>query len=308
VKAFFEGLNRLSKPGRPDLTEKDFRLHLMLDAMSKDEFLRENLLFKGGTCLLKAYLGYYRFSEDLDFTWRDPLVRKIRSKSAAARQCSRLIDDIIDRLARLSANSELEFSGDKRNPKEVRIGSGGRMATFFLRYPSEMLGSVSVLKVEVNFIEDVLFGPSMRRLGSFIDGLEAKELRFLYRDWWDRYSGAVTFPCYDLKEIIAEKARAAITRKGFNARDLIDLYYIESRTGLTVDSMKAEIIQKTRFVLGLYKKYRENIELERAPPVSEYPGAAGRLLLGPIPEDLPKRMTAIQERLNRIRNEILPGG
>jgi predicted nucleotidyltransferase component of viral defense system len=28
-------------------------------------------LFKGGTCLIKGFLGYYRFSEDIDFTYKE---------------------------------------------------------------------------------------------------------------------------------------------------------------------------------------------------------------------------------------------
>jgi predicted nucleotidyltransferase component of viral defense system len=31
----------------------------------------KNFLFKGGTCLMKNYLGYFRFSEDVDFAWKD---------------------------------------------------------------------------------------------------------------------------------------------------------------------------------------------------------------------------------------------
>ena len=54
--------------GDKSLIEKDLFLHLLLYELSKDRFFKENLVFKGGTCLIKCYLGYYRFSEDLDFT------------------------------------------------------------------------------------------------------------------------------------------------------------------------------------------------------------------------------------------------
>lgn len=33
---------------------------------------KENLIFKGGTCLRKCYFSNYRFSEDLDFTCTNP--------------------------------------------------------------------------------------------------------------------------------------------------------------------------------------------------------------------------------------------
>jgi hypothetical protein len=43
--------------------EKDMMLHRLLGSLQ--ESFRSDFLFKGGTCLIKVYLGYYRFSEDL---------------------------------------------------------------------------------------------------------------------------------------------------------------------------------------------------------------------------------------------------
>ncbi len=51
------------------LIEKDLLLQGLLIKLSKSAYFSENFVFKGGTCLTKAYFGYYRFSEDLDFTW-----------------------------------------------------------------------------------------------------------------------------------------------------------------------------------------------------------------------------------------------
>ncbi|MEI7961115.1 MAG: nucleotidyl transferase AbiEii/AbiGii toxin family protein, partial [archaeon] len=49
--------------------EKDLYLQGIISELSKSNYFRKNYVFKGGTCLTKAYFGYYRFSEDLDFTW-----------------------------------------------------------------------------------------------------------------------------------------------------------------------------------------------------------------------------------------------
>jgi predicted nucleotidyltransferase component of viral defense system len=54
---------------RKDLIEKDLILHQILFDLSGDRFFAANALFKGGTCLIKSYFGYLRFSEDIDFTW-----------------------------------------------------------------------------------------------------------------------------------------------------------------------------------------------------------------------------------------------
>ncbi|MFH0815299.1 MAG: hypothetical protein V1934_00570 [Methanobacteriota archaeon] len=64
MKEFFERLNALGKPKRPDIIEKDFHLHRLLHAVSNDPYLRDNLVFKGGTCLIKAHMSYYRTGEE----------------------------------------------------------------------------------------------------------------------------------------------------------------------------------------------------------------------------------------------------
>ncbi|ALM76274.1 nucleotidyl transferase AbiEii/AbiGii toxin family protein [Thermococcus barophilus] len=52
-----------------ELVERDILLHAILKRLYSDEHFIANYLFKGGTCLVKCYLGYYRFSIDLDFTF-----------------------------------------------------------------------------------------------------------------------------------------------------------------------------------------------------------------------------------------------
>jgi predicted nucleotidyltransferase component of viral defense system len=51
----------------PEIIEKDYFIELVLFYFSKDNFLYENFVFRGGTALKKVYFPEYRFSEDLDF-------------------------------------------------------------------------------------------------------------------------------------------------------------------------------------------------------------------------------------------------
>ena len=67
---FIDQVSKLGKISRKEVVEKDIILHQILADLSEDEIFANNFLFKGGTCLIKCYLGYYRFSEDLDFTWK----------------------------------------------------------------------------------------------------------------------------------------------------------------------------------------------------------------------------------------------
>ncbi len=51
------------------MIELDYALSWILAAIAADQPSKENLIFKGGTCLKKCYFGeHYRFSEDLDFS------------------------------------------------------------------------------------------------------------------------------------------------------------------------------------------------------------------------------------------------
>ena len=56
----------------PQVVEKDYVLGWILAGIYQHEALSENWIFKGGTCLKKCFFETYRFSEDLDFTLRDP--------------------------------------------------------------------------------------------------------------------------------------------------------------------------------------------------------------------------------------------
>ena len=66
--AFVAGKSGVSKG---NLIERDILLHRILKEVCSYPHFTESYLFKGGSCLVKCYLGYYRFSVDLDFTWRN---------------------------------------------------------------------------------------------------------------------------------------------------------------------------------------------------------------------------------------------
>jgi predicted nucleotidyltransferase component of viral defense system len=55
----------------PQVVEKDYVLGWVLAGISNHDALRDNWVFKGGTCLKKCFFETYRFSEDLDFTLKD---------------------------------------------------------------------------------------------------------------------------------------------------------------------------------------------------------------------------------------------
>jgi predicted nucleotidyltransferase component of viral defense system len=58
----------VSQGVRPQQIEKDYVITWVLWGIAQNDFLRENLVFKGGTCLRKIHFEDYRYSEDMDFT------------------------------------------------------------------------------------------------------------------------------------------------------------------------------------------------------------------------------------------------
>jgi len=56
----------------PNVVEKDYALGWLLAGISQSKELGTNWVFKRGTCLKKCFFETFRFSEDLDFTLKDP--------------------------------------------------------------------------------------------------------------------------------------------------------------------------------------------------------------------------------------------
>lgn len=135
---------------RPDLVEKDLIIHRILREFSSSH-LAENYLFKGGSCLVKCYFGYYRFSVDLDFTWKNQKTWETLGKKQLRRSLLEETDRFGSLLGNISATMNLEFKNDPKNKRYFEFGGGSRMVTFKLWKNSELI------KIQVNFIEEILF-------------------------------------------------------------------------------------------------------------------------------------------------------
>ncbi len=70
LSEFVEFVDEKASVKKPSLVEKDILIHGILNEIVSSE-LGKLYLFKGGSYLVKCYFGYYRFSVDLDFTWRE---------------------------------------------------------------------------------------------------------------------------------------------------------------------------------------------------------------------------------------------
>jgi predicted nucleotidyltransferase component of viral defense system len=306
-REFFERLISLGRPKRRDIVEKDYHLQRLLHEFAKEDWLRENLLFKGGTCLIKAYLDYHRFSEDLDFTWRDQSFWATGSKTKGRKHCETMITELVNRTRDVSQKIGLVFKGDKKDAKEVHIHTGARMLTMTASYNSEVLGIPSSIKIEVGFAELLVFPPQVRHLRSYAEGFNVRELSLLYPEHLKNYFDEVKLPCYDVKEIYLEKCRAAMTRLPSKMRDLVDIYYIQKKFNLDLDEYVSQITDKTLFSLDQFGKFIGDISKPNIIRDEDFRGEELALLISDPPKGLLEELKHINDRLMALKQEILRG-
>ena len=309
MKGFFSGLRKVGGSVSTEIIEKDFYLHRLLYEISHNDILKECLVFKGGTCLVKAYAGYYRFSEDIDFTRRQDDIWQRRMKRAPSRQCSLEISSYLIEFKEISQRLGLAFSGDKSNDLtsggDVNIRGGGRMVDFWLKYKSELSEIPAKIKVQINLVDLIEYPVSGIPLKSYVDGINLEGLRPLYREACDEYSREIILPCYDSREIFTEKCRAAMTRIVYKPRDILDIYVMEREFSYSIEKYRASIVRKTRFMLDMYSKYRQSIAKMEFPDEHVLTDVEEKLLLKPVAKDFNVEAVRIHNELKALRQEIL---
>ena len=255
---FINDVSAKIKTSRSDMVEKDILLHQILTDLSKDKFFSKNFLFKGGTCLIKHHLGYLRFSEDIDFTWKDQSRFEGKSVKAIRRDLSIIISDIGKIFESIAQKKGFDFKCKKNDIDFVLLGGSNRMCTFNIWYDSVVLKKKTFIKVQINFVEDICTKPEKAQLGSVLKAND-EELSALFPES-DEYSKTIPFYVYGAKEILSEKVRALLTRKGTKARDFLDIYFIQKNLGIRVVDVEKYVIRKTKHSLNLYVKYQTNLK------------------------------------------------
>src|SRR3989338_361905 len=141
----------IGKTGNKELIEKDILLHSILYKLAKDEWFKENFAFKGGTCLIKCYFGYYRFSEDLDFTYLSQKEFEGKSEKQIRKTISEKVNRVSALLYDVPKEFETSFKPEKDNSKYFEFGGGNKLTTFKIWYKSKIAEKESFVKVQINF-------------------------------------------------------------------------------------------------------------------------------------------------------------
>jgi len=237
---------------KPNLIEKDLIIHTILRRIYSTSPFAENYLFKGGSCLVKCYFGYYRFSVDLDFTWKNQKAWETLGSKKLRKKLLIKIDAFSSFLEKISKEINLEFKNDPTNKKYYEFGAGSRMVTFKLWKNSELI------KIQVNYVEEILFPHKKVVARTLLDKAEInKDEEAYFEEFLESYK-PVKALAYDEKEILCEKVRAIITRRAQKLRDFYDLFMLD-KSGFKAKELREEIVKKTKASLR-YKKYRESLE------------------------------------------------
>lgn len=192
--------------------EKDYFCTILLDDFARHG--GSDLIFKGGTCLAKVHAGFYRLSEDLDFAIPLPADASRTERRRAAGAIKRTVANVARRLPGFSCHAELKGANDSAQYSGT------------VSYRSILSGEQETILVDVSVREPTLTPsamlPARTALLDPITGLPAVP--------------GVAVACISAVEAIAEKYRAALSRREVAIRDFFDLDYAVRHLSLDVDS------------------------------------------------------------------------
>lgn len=180
------------------LIEKDYFCSVLLQFLAANA---STLIFKGGTCLTKVHLGFYRLSEDLDFS----IPISEHSSRSERREKARAVKESM-----LALPEELKCF---RVIEKMKGANNSTQYICTVGYNSVLTGQAETIKIEVSLREPLLT--------SVINGGAHTILL-------DPVSGGpmvdtLSVACLSKLEAIAEKFRAAMTRREPAIRDFYDI-------------------------------------------------------------------------------------
>ncbi len=252
MKEAISSLAEILKVDDVALLEQDVRLHRLLHHLTKESAVAEKMVFKGGTYLIKCHLNYPRFSVDLDFTWR-------RQEEWDGVGVNRLRD--LTRPARNQWRDSMQLAAQRFgyafDAEKIRWGSSSRMGTANFGYTNSY-GERTIIKIQLNFVEPLEFEPMTVEATSLDTGVDTGIGRLYDDEDLKLYQRPYPVVGYDVREVVAEKCRAILTRRVPKGRDLLDLYLIERDLNVRMEDQMQAIENKLDFALGLGEKYRLN--------------------------------------------------
>jgi predicted nucleotidyltransferase component of viral defense system len=172
------------------------------------------LIFRGGTCIGKVYADFYRLSEDLDFLISTPPEASISVRRKGMAPVMEWVKKISVEMSILTL------------PEDFTGHNSSRQYVAYVTYPSVFLTEEAArIKIEVGLREAPLM-PSVQM-----------KARTLLLNPFTRKSLVpdISLTTLSMKEAIAEKLRAALTRLEPAIRDFFDIDYLASQNKMDLN-------------------------------------------------------------------------
>ncbi|MEX1246356.1 MAG: nucleotidyl transferase AbiEii/AbiGii toxin family protein [Thermoanaerobaculia bacterium] len=206
------------------LVEKDYFCTVLLRHFVDHE---NALHFKGGTCLAKVHANFYRMSEDLDFT----LPIEANAKRAERSRRAATLKAALNLLATRPGWRVVSGFQGSDNSAHYRAAIG---------YPTLFDAAREVIQLDVSLREPLLSPPIVGRAQSLLIDPRSQTHAPLMP--------SVDVKCLSFEEAMAEKLRAALSRREPAVRDFFDVDYVSRKRGFRPDA--AAIIEMVRTKLA----------------------------------------------------------
>lgn len=195
----------------PLLIEKDYMCSVLLNHLARTG--DDSLMFKGGTCLAKVHWNFNRLSEDLDYVIPLPIDAKRQERSKQATPYKKVISNLPEAHPVFIVKEPLTG----RNESRQYLAEVG--------YQSIVSGNDESIKLEIGLREPL-----------FQDVFEG-QAKTLLQNAANPGDTITAFPmrCLSYEEAMAEKFRAALSRKDVAIRDFFDIDYAVVVGGLKTD-------------------------------------------------------------------------
>ncbi len=224
----------------PRLIEKDYFCSVVLEYLAASE---PELTFKGGTCLAKIHSDFYRLSEDLDFSISTPLSASRKERSRRADRLKSVVGDIPKHLPGFQIVQPIRGANESMQYNAV------------VSYASLLDAHVEPINIEVGLRELTLTALHQGSLKTMLlNPINGRPLidNFLVS-------------CLSYQEAMAEKLRAALTRRDVAIRDFFDVDYAVRNGALDTSD---------RALLDLL---RRKLQVPGTAPVDTSPARLGQL-------------------------------
>jgi predicted nucleotidyltransferase component of viral defense system len=194
----------------PNVVEKDYALGWLLAGISQSKELGTNWVFKGGTCLKKCFFETFRFSEDLDFTLKDPAHLSETFLVGAFKEVTAWIYEA----------SGIEMPEDTLRFEVFANVRGTSSAQGRIGYRGPMQRGSDLPRIKLDLTADELL-------------VQSPIMLEVHHPYSDKPPGSIHIQCYTFEEVFAEKVRALGERE--RPRDLYDVVHLYRHESLNPD-------------------------------------------------------------------------